>query len=157
MCSQKDFKISISSSVPAGLSAECINSGPQDLGSACRMRSSWKRKEEMTWKPRKPGSVRKKGKEFTPPVSKSSLDASPCMPAVVLLLYSSRHCTIRLKMFIFCVCFLCIYYLCEKYYKPIIVQYCIDDCVSWVFRLTLSDLRTNWTYEYALGTELIHL
>ena len=33
------------------------------------------------------------------------------------------------------------YYLCEKYYKPIIVQYYIADCVSWVPRLTC------WTYE----------
>ena len=38
------------------------------------------------------------------------------------------------------------YYLCEKYYKPITVQYYIVSCVSWVPRLTLLDLRTNWTY-----------
>ena len=37
------------------------------------------------------------------------------------------------------------YYLCEKYYKPITVQYYIADCVSWVPRLTLLDLRKNWT------------
>ena len=30
------------------------------------------------------------------------------------------------------------YYLCEKYYKPITVQYYIADCVSWVPRLTLT-------------------
>ena len=30
-----------------------------------------------------------------------------------------------------------IYYFCEKYYKPITVQYYIADCVSWVSRLTL--------------------
>ena len=35
------------------------------------------------------------------------------------------------------------YYLCEKYYKPITVQYYIADCVSWVSRLTLLDLLTN--------------
>ena len=35
------------------------------------------------------------------------------------------------------------YYLCEKYHKPITVQYYIADCVSWVPRLTLLDLRTN--------------
>ena len=29
------------------------------------------------------------------------------------------------------------YYLCEKYYESIIVQYYIADCVSWVPRLTL--------------------
>ena len=32
------------------------------------------------------------------------------------------------------------YYLCEKYYTPITVQYYIADCVSWVPRLTLLDL-----------------
>ena len=38
------------------------------------------------------------------------------------------------------------YYLCEKYYKPIRVQYYIADCVSWVSSLTLLDLQINWTY-----------
>ena len=33
------------------------------------------------------------------------------------------------------------YYLCEKYYKPIPVQYYIGDCLSWVPRLTLLDLK----------------
>ena len=46
-------------------------------------------------------------------------------------------------------------YLCEKYHKPISAQYYIGDCVSWVPRLTLLDLRTNWSYEHALGIELI--
>ena len=40
-------------------------------------------------------------------------------------------------------CLFFMYYLCEKYYKPIAVQYCIADCVSWVPRLTLLDLRTT--------------
>ena len=31
------------------------------------------------------------------------------------------------------------------------------DCVNWVCRLTLLDLRTNWTYEHALGTELVRM
>ena len=48
-------------------------------------------------------------------------------------------------------------YLSEKYYKPITVQYYIADCVIWVPRLTLLDLRTNWTYERALGTELVRM
>ena len=34
------------------------------------------------------------------------------------------------------VCFLCDY-LCEKYYKPVTVQYCTDNCVNWVPKLTL--------------------
>ena len=41
-----------------------------------------------------------------------------CCP---VLLYFSRYCTI--KMFIFSVCFLCMYYWCEKDYKLIAVQY----------------------------------
>ena len=48
------------------------------------------------------------------------------------------------------------YYLCEKYYKPITGRYYTADCVSQVPRLTLLDLAINWTYERALGTELIH-
>ena len=58
-----------------------------------------------------------------------SLNASPYMPVVVLP-YFSRYCTIRFKMYpLFFVCFL-MYYLCEKYYKPITVQYYTTDCVS---------------------------
>ena len=83
-----------------------------------------------------------------------SLDASGCMPTVVL--YFSRYCIVRLKVFslFLCVCFL-IYYLCEKYYKSFTVQHCIADCVSWVPRLTLLDLWTNWTNELALGIGLV--
>ena len=32
----------------------------------------------------------------------------------------------------------------------------VPSCVSWVPRLTVLDLRPNWTYEFAFGTELIH-
>ena len=94
------------------------------------------------------------------PVSNSSclfpwcqpLDASCCTG----LLYFSRYCTVRLKVFsLFLGCLSFMYYLCEKCYKPITVQYYIADCVSWVPRLTLLDLRTNWTYECALGTEFV--
>ena len=51
------------------------------------------------------------------------------------------------------------HYFCEKYYKPIIVQYYINiaNCVSWVSMLILLDLRKNWTYELALGVELVHM
>ena len=35
------------------------------------------------------------------------------------------------------------YYLCEKYYKPIMGQDYIADCVSWVPRLTLLDLTNK--------------
>ena len=30
-------------------------------------------------------------------------------------------------------------------------------CVSWLLRLTLLDLRTNWAYEQALGMELVRM
>ena len=38
--------------------------------------------------------------------------------------------------------------------KPIIVQYHIADCVTWVPRLTLLNFRTNWTFECTLRMEL---
>ena len=38
-------------------------------------------------------------------------------------------------------CLFVMYYLCEKYYKPITVQYYIADYASWVPRLTLLDLQ----------------
>ena len=47
------------------------------------------------------------------------------------------------------------YYLREKYDKPITAQYYVADCVSWVPRRTLLDLRTNWTFEQALGMGLV--
>ena len=47
------------------------------------------------------------------------------------------------------------YCLCEKYYNPITIQHYIADCVSWVPRLTLLDLGTNWNFEQALTKELI--
>lgn len=41
------------------------------------------------------------------------------------------------------VLFAFMYYLCEKYYKPITVQYYIADCVSWIPRLTLLDWQID--------------
>ena len=55
-------------------------------------------------------------------------------------------------MFVF-LCTICV----ESIFKPVTVQYYIADCVSWVPSLTLLDLGTNWTYQRALGTELVHL
>ena len=49
------------------------------------------------------------------------------------------------------------YYLCEKYYKMTALQYYIADCVSWVPRLILLNLGTNWTYEHTLRMELVHM
>ena len=58
-------------------------------------------------------------------------------------------------MLFVCVClFLWMHYL---YYKLITVQYYTANCVSWVPRLTLLDLQTDWTYEHALGKELVHI
>ena len=96
-----------------------------------------------------------------PPASNSSCLFTRCQPlyasCYTVLLYFSRYCTVRVKMFIFCICLFFMYFLCEKYYKPITVQYYIADCVSWVPRLTLLDLQTNWTYEHALKMELVHM
>ena len=49
------------------------------------------------------------------------------------------------------------YYLCEKYYKPITVQYHIADCVRRVSKLTLLGLMNKLDYEHILGMELIHM
>ena len=64
-----------------------------------------------------------------------SLYANCC----IILLYFSRNCTRRLKIFYF----LCLLYFSEKYYKPITVQYYTANCVSWVPRLTSLDLQTH--------------
>ena len=71
------------------------------------------------------------------------------------VLFKVLYCKMKNVFFIFCLFFM--YYLCEKYYKPITVQYYIANCVSWVPRLTLLDLWTNWTYECPLGMELVHV
>ena len=68
----------------------------------------------------------------------------------------SRHCTVRWKT-PYCLCLFIIYHLWEEYYKPIAVQYYIADCVSCVSRLILLDLWKNWTCEYTLGTEFVHM
>ena len=44
---------------------------------------------------------------------------------------------------VYFLCLFFMYYLCEKCYKPITVQYHIVDCVSRLLRLTLLDLRTH--------------
>ena len=68
------------------------------------------------------------------------------------VLFKVLCCKIKNGYFL---CLFFMYYSCEKYYKPITVQHHIADCVSWVPKLTFLDLQTNWTYERALGTELI--
>ena len=79
-----------------------------------------------------------------------SLDVSPCIPAAVLystVLFKILYCKIRNVSFIFCICLFFMYYLCEEHYKLITMQYHIANCVSWVCRLILLDLGTNWTYK----------
>ena len=55
--------------------------------------------------------------------------------------------------------FLCLFYyvVCEKYCKPITLQYYVHNRASWVPRLTLLDLQVNWTYEHALRMELVRM
>ena len=46
--------------------------------------------------------------------------------------------------------FVFMYYLCEKYHKPIMVHDCIADCLSWVPRLTLLNLTRE------MGVSVLH-
>lgn len=85
-------------------------------------------------------------------ISCSSHPVPQCCPSLCAscytgLLYFSRPCTVKLKIFslFFVVFFLCI--ICVKYYKPITVQYKIADCVSWVPRLILLALWTNRDFQ----------
>ena len=74
-----------------------------------------------------------------PPVSNSSCLFTPCQPLYAsCLLYFSRYCT-EMKNVSFVSVFV-FYVLCE---------------ISWVPRLPLLNLQTNWTYEHALGMKLI--
>ena len=68
------------------------------------------------------------------------LDAGPCMAAVVLDYCTFQATALRLIVFNF-LCLSFMYYLYEKYYKHITIQYCMADYVTWVLRLTF------WTYE----------
>ena len=66
------------------------------------------------------------------------------MPASVCQwLYFLRYCTARLKCFFFNFCVFLMYYLYEKYSKPITVWHYIANCASWVPRLTLLDLTNK--------------
>ena len=51
---------------------------------------------------------------------------------------------------VYFLCLFFMYYLCENCYKPMTVEHCIANCVSCVPRLTLLDLKTNWTYKGTL-------
>ena len=90
-----------------------------------------------------------------PPVSNSSCLFNRCqtMFCTTVLI---KVLTVKLKVFPLIFLFL-MYYMCEKHDKPITVHYYITNCVSWVPRLTLLDLQTNWIYESALRMELVRM
>ena len=63
-----------------------------------------------------------------------SLYASCCT-----VLFRVLYCEVTHVVFIFCICIF-MYCLCDKYHKPITVQYYTANCVSWVPRLTMLEL-----------------
>ena len=76
-----------------------------------------------------------------------SPDASSCMPSVILYYCTFQGTVLRDYFFFFGLLFMSC--LCEKYYKPITVQYYIVNCVSWICKLTLLDLMNEldcWTH-----------
>ena len=76
-----------------------------------------------------------------------SLDASPVCQLLycTTVLFKVLYCTIRFKLFSLFFVFFLMYCLCEKYYKPITVQYYIADCISWVPRLCWAYGQTRLT------------
>ena len=74
-----------------------------------------------------PSSIRNSSGLFTP--------CQPLCASYCTVLYFHRSSKIKNVFLIFCLFFM--NYLCEKYYKPIAVQYYIVNSVSWVPRLTL--------------------
>ena len=48
------------------------------------------------------------------------------------------------------------YYLCEKYYKPITVQHYVANCVSWEPKLILLDLQMHsWNRTHSRVVDLL--
>ena len=58
------------------------------------------------------------------------LEASVKAAVMQLALYCTFQGTYCKILNVFFIVFVCMYYLCEKYYKPVTVQYCIADCSS---------------------------
>ena len=69
-------------------------------------------------------------------MSKSKRKSSSDVAGTTVL-FKVLYCNIKNVFLIFCVFLFFMCYLCEKYYKPITVEYYIADCVSWVPRLIL--------------------
>ena len=59
------------------------------------------------------------------------------------LTISSSYCTVRVKMFIFCVFFYILFVW--KVLQHVTIQYYIADCISWVPRLILLDSQIGFT------------
>ena len=78
----------------------------------------------------------------------------PCMPAVVL--FKALYWKIQ-KCFLYSL-YLLLFIICVKSIINVL-QYnsIIADYASWVPKLTLLDLQTNWTYKHTLGKEIIHM
>ena len=93
------------------------------------------------------------------PVSNSSLLVHVVPALVCQLLYcmSFSGCyTLRLKCFIFCVCIF-MYYLSEKYYKSVTLQYSVANCASWVPTLTSLDLQMcSWIRTCSFTADLLY-
>ena len=77
---------------------------------------------------------------FSPSSSQQLFLPVHLLSAPVWQLFKVLFCKIKN---IFKIFFVCYRFLCEKYYKPITVQYSIADCVSWVPMLTLLDLKNK--------------
>ena len=93
---------------------------------------------------RPPGDLPDPGIELesltSPALAGGFFTTSATWEAPEVLYYCTLQGVVRFKMFYF---LFFMSYLHGKYYKPIIGQYRTVDCVSWVPRLALLDLRTN--------------
>ena len=81
-------------------------------------------------------------------ISSSSSLFTRCQPTCQLfavLLYSSRCCAVRSKMLSVFLCF-SLYYFCDKYYKPIMVQHYIANCVGLMGKRDLCGLGTRFLF-----------
>ena len=89
-----------------------------------------------------------KSPPYKPPSCEhSKVQTCPCMPAVVLYYCTFQSADYKIKNIfcIFCVHLFFMSHLYKKCYEPSTVQYYTVNCVSWISRLTLLDLRANWT------------
>ena len=102
-----------------------------------------------------PSPIAEHPSALSSPTSSPSSNNSACLFIHCQPLYASWYTPLLFKVLdykILNVSFsvFLMHYLCEKYYKPITVQYYVASCVSWVPRLTLLDLWTNQPYELTL-------